>query len=338
MSEKQLDNKIGIKLSIPTIGEVILIDVLVRYDVPLVFCVMGERSELYLFQTTIQDDTQTEWLVIEVSYNRYLDLKQNRITLQDAFKNKEFGKYYLVSDCNDGKTATEEFDILPKGKITECVSYIGEDYSSKNNVEITFSKHFNDDDYKFLIHPTETILDFLETHNIEVDQAHKVLGFPKKQTKAVLEQKKRMPVRLMDIIENKFGLSKTFWENLYSNYEKEYEDVYFDKISKKISKYLTYNWSTESVLKRTLMVILVRFHKEFHQKIEKNVLRKTNFVLDLEAYIDRVSIPKKKLSEILKETNTEHWGLLKGHHEDSKAFVRTILKWEASKLLLKMKD
>ncbi len=121
-----MNNENNTKLTIPEFGELSLHDILVFYDMPLVFVSKDIFNTFYLFQETIQNENQTEWLVIKITQKRYWELKYNTISLQEAFKRIEHGKYYLVSDYSNSEPTITSYDYLPEGKITDYNCFVGE--------------------------------------------------------------------------------------------------------------------------------------------------------------------------------------------------------------------
>jgi len=122
-----------VKLNVPELGELSMIDVLIFYDAPRVFITQDKFNTFYLFQETIDDEIKTEWLVIKISSNRRLQIKTNQITLQDAFRQSEEQKYYLISEYDEPNKVTIESHIaLSDNKITAHNSYVGIDYICSN--------------------------------------------------------------------------------------------------------------------------------------------------------------------------------------------------------------
>lgn len=75
--------------------------------------------------------------------------------------------------------------------------------------------------HNFIIHPGETIAEFLEERNMSQKELAIRCGVSEKHISTVISGQKNISVDFAKKLEYAFGIDAIFWINLQTNYDKE---------------------------------------------------------------------------------------------------------------------
>ncbi|MDR0985401.1 MAG: hypothetical protein LBL60_00435 [Mycoplasmataceae bacterium] len=109
---------------IKDLGSLVLDDILMEYDHPIIFtCIDGVKTK-YLFYE-INSSQHYEWIVVRVSDKRCYEIKTNKISIQKAFKNSEIENEFYKISVKDNKWTKENINSLNNSWFSDNETFIG---------------------------------------------------------------------------------------------------------------------------------------------------------------------------------------------------------------------
>lgn len=91
-------------------GKLFFDEIFIYYDGPCLFSVKNQLDHCFIVLLENINENSTKYLLVPVSYSRYIDLVSNRITIKDAFVKSETGEVFTITFSGEDNLIVSKLD------------------------------------------------------------------------------------------------------------------------------------------------------------------------------------------------------------------------------------
>jgi len=127
------------------LGPLEIIEVYAFYDRPLLYCARSTTNRLYLVLLIEQLDEEEHWLYVEVSEQRFSQVRAGSIDLHTAFRLPESGHVLIGTlPLNENKLINTRYIEAEAIDEQQLPANAGADYDEADKMIKIFERHFED--------------------------------------------------------------------------------------------------------------------------------------------------------------------------------------------------